>query len=109
MPLRCRFALLLAAVTVTAAQAVAQDYPSRPIRLIVTSAAGSVSDIRARWMAERLNAALGKTIVVDNRGGAGGNIGAELAAKSPKDRIHASDRASRHPRPESAYLQTRGI
>jgi tripartite-type tricarboxylate transporter receptor subunit TctC len=63
----------------------AQTYPIKPIRLIVTSPAGSVSDIRARWVSERLNAALGKSIVIDNRGGAGGNIGAEAAAKSPKD------------------------
>src|SRR5688500_4293832 len=66
-------------------QAFAQDYPNRPIRLIVTSPAGSVSDVRARWVAERLNTAFSKPIVVDNRGGTGGNIGAELAAKSPKD------------------------
>ena len=65
--------------------AFAQAYPARPIRLIVTSPAGSVSDIRARWVSERLTTALGKPIVVDNRGGAGGNIGAEAAAKSPKD------------------------
>jgi tripartite-type tricarboxylate transporter receptor subunit TctC len=63
----------------------AQTYPAKPIRLIVTGPAGSVSDIRARWVSERLNAALGRSIVVDNRGGAGGNIGAEAAAKSPKD------------------------
>ena len=62
-----------------------QAYPVKPIRLIVTSPAGSVSDIRARWVSERLTAALGKSIVVDNRGGAGGNIGAEAAAKSAKD------------------------
>ena len=63
----------------------AQTYPVKPIRLIVTSPAGSVSDIRARWVSERLTMALGRSIVVDNRGGAGGNIGAEAAAKSPKD------------------------
>lgn len=62
-----------------------QVFPAKPIRLIVTGAAGSVSDIRARWVSERLNAALGRSIVVDNRSGAGGNIGMEVAAKSPKD------------------------
>ena len=64
--------------------AFAQGYPAKPIRLIA-GAPGSVSDIRARWVSERLNAALGRPIVVDNRGGAGGNIGMEVAAKSPKD------------------------
>ena len=79
----CLAVFALAAVALP--QSFAQDYPNRPIRLIVTSPAGSVSDVRARWVAERLNTAFTKTIVVDNRGGAGGNIGAELAAKSPKD------------------------
>jgi tripartite-type tricarboxylate transporter receptor subunit TctC len=62
-----------------------QAYPSKPIRLIALGPAGSVSDLRARWVAEKLNAALGQSIVVDNRPGAGGNIGAEVAAKSPRD------------------------
>ena len=63
----------------------AQGYPAKPIRLIVTGAPGSVSDIRGRWVSERLNAVLGRPIVVDNRSGAGGNIGMEVAARSPKD------------------------
>jgi tripartite-type tricarboxylate transporter receptor subunit TctC len=79
------FALTIASGLLWTACTFAQTYPTKPIRLIVTSPAGSVSDIRARWVSERLNAALGKSIVIDNRGGAGGNIGAEAAAKSPKD------------------------
>lgn len=69
----------------TIAPAYPQAYPSKPIRLIALGPAGSVSDLRARWVAEKLNAALGQPIVVDNRAGAGGNIGAEVAAKSPRD------------------------
>src|SRR5262249_29514267 len=80
-----KVAMAIAAGLSWAACTCAPTYPVRPIRLIVTAPAGSVSDIRARWVSERLNAALGKSIVVDNRGGAGGNIGAEAAAKSPKD------------------------
>jgi tripartite-type tricarboxylate transporter receptor subunit TctC len=80
----CCLVVLLALAAFAPCQSFAQDYPNRPIRLI-TGPAGGVADIRARWVAERLNTALGKTIVVDNRGGAGGNIGMELAAKSPKD------------------------
>ena len=80
----CCLAVFLAPAAFAPCQSFGQDYPNRPIRLIA-GAAGSVSDIRARWVAERLNTALGKTIVVDNRGGAGGNIGMELAAKSARD------------------------
>lgn len=70
---------------VSAGAAYPQAYPSKPIRLIALGPAGSVSDLRARWIADKLNAALGQPIIVDNRAGAGGNIGAEIAAKSPKD------------------------
>lgn len=80
-----KFGMLIAFGLLWTTCTFAQTYPTKPIRLIVTGPAGSVSDIRARWVSERLTAALGKSIVVDNRGGAGGNIGAEAAAKSPKD------------------------
>src|SRR5688500_12420431 len=62
----------------------AQAYPSKPMRLI-TGAPGGATDVRARWLADRLRPALGQPIVVDNRGGAGGTIGAEAAAKSASD------------------------
>ena len=63
-----------------------EGYPAaKPIRLIVPGSPGGVADIRARWVSERLNAALGRPIIVDNRSGAGGNIAMEVAAKSPKD------------------------
>jgi len=65
--------------------AYSQVYPTKPIRLIVPSAAGSATDVRARWLAPRLTAALGQSIVLDNRAGAGGAIGTELAAKSAPD------------------------
>ena len=65
--------------------AISQGYPAKPIRLIVPGSPGGVADIRARWVSERLNAALGRPIIVDNRSGAGGNIAMEVAAKSPKD------------------------
>jgi len=65
--------------------AFAQAYPAKPIRLIVAAGPGSATDVRARWLAPRLSAALGQTIVLDNRAGAGGAIGTELAAKSAPD------------------------
>src|SRR5689334_11805951 len=69
-----------------AATASAQNtYPVKPIRLIVALPAGGPTDILARLIAQPLAANLGQPIVVDNRPGAGGNIGAELVAKSPAD------------------------
>lgn len=65
----------------------AQDaWPAKqPIKIIVPFAAGGTSDVLARVLAERLSAALKQTVVIDNKGGAGGVIGADAAAKSPPD------------------------
>jgi tripartite-type tricarboxylate transporter receptor subunit TctC len=68
-----------------AAMAVAQNYPNRAVRIIVPFAPGGATDIVTRLIGQRLNDSWGQTIVVDNRGGAGGNIGGELAAKSAPD------------------------
>jgi len=65
--------------------AVAQDYPSRPIRFIVPFTAGGGGDLIIREVSQRLTARLGQSVVVDNRTGAGGNVGTELAARSPAD------------------------
>src|SRR5690242_4754045 len=62
-----------------------QAYPTKPVRMIVPSIAGGNADIQARYIAERLSEALRKQFVVDNRGGAAGIIGIELAARSPAD------------------------
>jgi tripartite-type tricarboxylate transporter receptor subunit TctC len=70
---------------VLAGSTFAQAYPSRPIRLIVPSTPGSPPDIRARWLAEKLVPVLGQPIVVDNRAGAAGNIGAVAVARSVPD------------------------
>ena len=60
-------------------------WPNRPIRMIIPFPAGGTADALGRLLAQRLADALGQSIVVENRPGAGGNIGAELAAKSPAD------------------------
>src|SRR5688500_1702342 len=65
--------------------AVAQQYPNKPIRMVVPWSAGSGTDLMARAFAQELGKALGQQIVVDNRGGAGATLGTEIAAKSPPD------------------------
>lgn len=67
------------------AGAVAQSYPVKPIRLVVGFAPGGSTDVTARIIGERLSAAFGQQVVVDNRSGAGGNIGADIVAKSNAD------------------------
>jgi tripartite-type tricarboxylate transporter receptor subunit TctC len=79
--------LLLAAVAVLAlaAGAQAQGYPSKPLRLVVAFAPGGPTDAMARLIADKLGDKLGQRVMVDNRPGAGGNIGYESVAKSPAD------------------------
>jgi tripartite-type tricarboxylate transporter receptor subunit TctC len=80
--------LLCAALGIVSAAAHAQtaaSFPSKPIRLILPYPPGGGSDTLARPLAQRLSENLKQQVVVDNRGGAGGNIGMELAAKSPPD------------------------
>lgn len=63
----------------------AQNYPSKPIRMIVPFAAGGILDIVARAVGERLTTSLGQPIIVDNRSGAGGSIGTEIASRAAPD------------------------
>jgi tripartite-type tricarboxylate transporter receptor subunit TctC len=78
--------LFLALVlTLPCADASAQGYPSRPIRLVVPYPPGGPLDIMARAIGQKLTEAWNQPVIVDNRAGAGGNIGADLVAKSPAD------------------------
>lgn len=78
-------ALTSIALAQTPAIGQGQAYPTKPVRIIVPFAPGGATDIVTRILAQKLTEAWGQTIVVDNRAGAGGNIGAELAAKAPSD------------------------
>lgn len=67
------------------AHALAQSYPSKPIRLITPYPPGGGVDATARIIGQALSEALGQQVVIDNRGGASGRIGTEIAAKAPAD------------------------
>jgi tripartite-type tricarboxylate transporter receptor subunit TctC len=86
VPLAGLFAVaMLAAATNAQAQNPAAGYPNKQIRMIVPFAAGGPNDFLARAIGQRLTERWGQPVVIDNRPGAGGNIGAELTAKSPPD------------------------
>ena len=80
--LRLVLAVLLAAVAVNAA---ADDYPSRPVKIVVPFAAGGPADVYARFLAQRLQEAMGQPFVIENRPGGGSVVGTEIVAKSAPD------------------------
>lgn len=77
--------LLLVACALAAPPVAAQTWPNRPIRLVVAFPASGTTDIIARGVAAEISKSLGQQVYVDNRPGAGGNIGTDLVAKSPPD------------------------
>ena len=80
-----RAALTLVLFALTAAGAYAQAFPTKQLRMVVTFPTGGAPDILARTISEKLDPAWGQTMIVDNRPGAGGNIGAEFVARAPAD------------------------
>ena len=85
LTMTCARALPALALAALAASASAQQYPVKPVRMIVPFAPGGNTDIIGRVFAPKFGELLGQQVVIDNRGGAGGTIGTELAAKSPPD------------------------
>ena len=78
-------AATLAVMLAASAAAMAQPYPTKPVRIVVPFAPGGGSDFIARFMAQRLTDALGKQVIVENKPGAGGVLGIEAGIKSPPD------------------------
>ncbi|MET0658360.1 MAG: tripartite tricarboxylate transporter substrate binding protein [Steroidobacteraceae bacterium] len=82
----CAVAVVAGAVSVIGGAAAQEaSYPTKPVRFVVPYAAGGNADVVSRILAARISPSLGQQIIVDNRAGAGGNIGAEFAARAPAD------------------------
>jgi tripartite-type tricarboxylate transporter receptor subunit TctC len=79
------YTAVMAIVAMAATPASAQNYPAKPIRFIIPFPPGGSADLVARLVAPRMTEALGQPVVIDNRGGAGGTIGAEMGARAPAD------------------------
>ena len=77
--------LAAAAALLLPLSAAAQAWPAKPVRMVIPFPAGGATDIVGRTIAQRLGAALGQQVVVDNKPGAGGTIGADMVAKAPAD------------------------
>ena len=83
--MKLRLLIVGAALTATTAASLAQDYPARPIRLILGFAPGGSTDLVARVVGQKMAEAWAQQVVVDNRPGANGMIGADLVAKANPD------------------------
>ena len=77
--------LILLLLAVVSSGVMAQSYPVKPVRLIVADAAGGAPDQLGRIVAQKLSESLGQQVIVDNRPGAAGVLGADIASKAPAD------------------------
>ena len=94
-----------AVLAAVAAAASAADYPARPIRYVVAFAPGGINDILARIVGQKLNEAWGQPVIVDNRPGAGGNLGADLVAKSTPDGYTIMNISTAHTISQTLYTR----
>src|SRR5258706_10672539 len=83
--MRCAFVFRIAFALSFIAPASAQNYPAKPIRIVIAQAPGSATDVISRIVGSRLGEALGQSMIVDARPGAGGVLGTEIAARAPAD------------------------
>jgi tripartite-type tricarboxylate transporter receptor subunit TctC len=85
--MRHRFGFLMTALTalIWSAAASAETFPDRPIHIVVPFPAGGSNDVVARFLGQKLSDICGQSVIIDNRAGAGGNVGAEFVARSPAD------------------------
>ena len=95
-PLLLKLAAILLALTTAAA---AQDYPTKPVRIIVPFPPGAINDTVARLVATQLSTRLGKQVIVENRAGAGGIIATETGGERAEGRLHAAGRLELDHRP----------
>ncbi|MGN5477283.1 Bug family tripartite tricarboxylate transporter substrate binding protein [Cupriavidus basilensis] len=89
LALACALASQLSVLPSASAQA---EWPNRPVRIVVAFPAGSPGDIASRLIADKLGQALRQPVVVENRPGAGGNIGADVVAEVARRRLHVPAR-----------------
>ena len=104
----CGIAIAITSLLATVS-ASAQQYPSRPVRLVVPYAAGGTGDIVARVVADRLGAALGQSVVVENRPGATGAIGSQDGRVGGARRAHDPGRPDRRDGDQPALEQGFGL
>ena len=97
--------MLMAGALLASSAIAAQNFPTKPVRVIVPFSAGGATDIVTRVVAQKLTETWGQTIVVDNRAGAGGNIGADLAAKIAGRRLYAVHDLGLDRHGQSAHVQ----
>ena len=100
----CAARALARSIAAASSTASAQDYPTRPITLVVPYAAGGGNDVMARIVAEKMSRTLGQQIVIENNGGAGGSIATRQVAKAAPDGYTLGPRRHRHARDQSDAL-----
>ena len=98
------FLLLVASLLLVPCLALAQSYPAKPVRLIVPFPPGGTTDLIARIVQARFQEFLGQSVLIENRAGAGGSVGAAEVAQGRARRLHAAH-GVRHPRGEPSHLQ----